>query len=124
MRTLFGVGTPRGLQGRAAALFATLWWLLWHPVMACSLIGGRNESQTTLIDLHKAPHVRGITGTVERALPRAARAHPPSCASVGATAVWSCPHVRRRFASEAVRADGMGASVVSATIDSYATARS
>jgi len=67
MRTLFGVGTPRGLQGRAAALFATLWWLLWHPVMACSLICGRNESQTTLIDLHKAPHVRGITGTVERA---------------------------------------------------------
>jgi transposase len=67
MRTLFGVGTLRGLQGRAAALFATLWWLLWHPVMACSLICGRNESQTTLIDLHKAPHVRGITGTVERA---------------------------------------------------------
>jgi transposase len=67
MRTLFGVGTPRGLQGRAAALFTTLWWLLWHPVMACSLICGRNESQTTLIDLHKAPHVRGITGTVERA---------------------------------------------------------
>jgi transposase len=24
MRTLFGVGTPRGLQGRAAALLATL----------------------------------------------------------------------------------------------------
>jgi hypothetical protein len=67
MRTLFGVGTPRGLQGRAAALFATLLWLLWHPVTACSLICGRNESQTTLIDLHKAPHVRGITVTVERA---------------------------------------------------------
>ena len=67
MRTLFGVGTPRGLQGRAAALFATLWWLLWHPVAACRLICGRNESQTTLIDLHKAPHVRGITATVEKA---------------------------------------------------------
>jgi transposase len=67
MRTLFGVGTPRGLQGRAAALFSTLWWLLWHPVTACSLICGRNESQTTLSDLHKAPHVRGITVTVERA---------------------------------------------------------
>ena len=50
MRTLFGVGTPRGLQGRAAALFATLLWLLWHPVTACSLVCGRNESQTTLID--------------------------------------------------------------------------
>jgi transposase len=67
MRTLFGVGTPRGLQGRAAALFATFWWLLWHPVAACRLICGRNESQTTLIDLHKAPHVRGITATVEKA---------------------------------------------------------
>ena len=32
MRTRFGMGTPRGLQGRAAALFATLLWLLWHPV--------------------------------------------------------------------------------------------
>ncbi len=28
MRTLFGVGTPRSLQGRAAALFAVLWSLL------------------------------------------------------------------------------------------------
>jgi transposase len=67
MRTLFGAGTPRGLQGCAAALFTTLWWLLWHPVTAYSLICGRHESQTTLVDLHKAPHVRGITVTVERA---------------------------------------------------------
>ncbi len=43
MRTLFGVGTPRGLHGRAAALFATLWWLLWHPVTACSLICGNER---------------------------------------------------------------------------------
>lgn len=28
MRTLFGVGTPRGLQGRVAALFVTVWLLL------------------------------------------------------------------------------------------------
>jgi hypothetical protein len=27
MRALFGVGTPRGLQGRAVALLATLWSL-------------------------------------------------------------------------------------------------
>ena len=67
MRNLFGVGTPRGLQGCAAALFTTLWWLLWHPVRAYSLICGRHESQTPLVDLHKAPHVRGITVTVERA---------------------------------------------------------
>jgi len=38
MRTLFGVGTPRGLQGRAAALFAALWSLLWHPATAFTLI--------------------------------------------------------------------------------------
>ena len=31
MRTVFGVGTPRGLQDRAVALLATLWSLLWHP---------------------------------------------------------------------------------------------
>jgi hypothetical protein len=28
MRTIFGVGTPRGLQGRVAALWATLWVIL------------------------------------------------------------------------------------------------
>jgi transposase len=28
MRGLIGVGTPRGLQGRLRAVFATLWWLL------------------------------------------------------------------------------------------------
>ena len=79
MRSLFGVGTPRGLQGRAAALFTTLWWLLWHPVTACSLICGRNESQTILIDLHKAPHVRGITVTVERAFATGCCAGLVSC---------------------------------------------
>src|SRR5262245_43540642 len=60
IRKLFGVGTPPGLHGRAAALFATRLWLLVHPVTACSLICGRNGSQTPLIDLLKAPHVRGI----------------------------------------------------------------
>jgi len=28
MRTIFGVGTPRSLQGWAAVVFATLWSLL------------------------------------------------------------------------------------------------
>src|SRR6202035_4006515 len=28
MRHLIGVGTPRGLQGRLAAVISTLWWLL------------------------------------------------------------------------------------------------
>ena len=31
MRTLIGVGTPRGLQGRALALFGCLWSLLHAP---------------------------------------------------------------------------------------------
>jgi len=39
MRTLFGIGTPRGLQGRAAALLMTLWSLIWHPKTACTTIG-------------------------------------------------------------------------------------
>ena len=29
MRTLFGVGTPRSLQGCAAALLAFVWCLIW-----------------------------------------------------------------------------------------------
>src|SRR5438105_8699474 len=40
MRTLFGVGTPRALQGRLAALAAVLngWWRLTvHAIVPCGL---------------------------------------------------------------------------------------
>jgi hypothetical protein len=67
MRTLFGVGTPRSLQGRAAAVVATLWSLLWHPETLCPMICGRHESPTVSIDLRSPWHVHGITGTLEKA---------------------------------------------------------
>ena len=67
MRTLFGVGTPRGLQGRAAALFAALWSLLWHPATAFTLIWSRHESPIVLIDLQRPRNVRGITVTLKNA---------------------------------------------------------
>ena len=58
MRTLVGVGTPRGLQGRAAALFAALWSLLWHPATAFTLIWSRRQvrirqSQWTVGERHE-----------------------------------------------------------------------
>ena len=34
MRHLIGVGTPRGLQDRLAAVISTLWWLLGGAVRA------------------------------------------------------------------------------------------
>jgi transposase len=67
MRTLFGVGTPRSLQGRAVALFATLWSLLWHPETVSTLIWGRHESPTGPIDFHRPRYVHGITVTLEKA---------------------------------------------------------
>src|SRR5688572_15523766 len=41
-------------------------------VLRCAICG-RSQSQTTSIDLHKAPHVRGTTATVERAQARGVR---------------------------------------------------
>jgi hypothetical protein len=67
MRTLFGVGTPRGLQGRAAALFAALWSLLWHPATAFTLIWSGRESPIVLIDLQRPRNVRGITVPLKNA---------------------------------------------------------
>jgi transposase len=39
-----------------------------HPLDPDAKITKMKDGRTTVIDLHKAPHVRGITGTVERAL--------------------------------------------------------
>ena len=52
MRTRFGVGTPRVLQDRAAALLVTLWSLIWHPKMACTTMWTRYGPSTASIDLH------------------------------------------------------------------------
>lgn len=60
MRTLFGVGTPRGLQGRAAALLAMLWWLMWHPETTCSTIWRRFWLSTAPTDLHRRRHLHGV----------------------------------------------------------------
>ena len=52
MRMLFGVGTPRGLQSRAAALVATLWTLISHPKTTWTTIWTRYAPSTVSIDLH------------------------------------------------------------------------
>jgi transposase len=59
MRTLFGVGTPRGLQGRAAALIATLWSLIRLPETISTMIWGRDESSTAPVDLRVHRQIRG-----------------------------------------------------------------
>ena len=60
MRTLFGVGTPRGLQGRVAALLATLWSLLWHPETTATTIWTRFWPSASLTDLRPRRDIRGI----------------------------------------------------------------
>src|SRR4029453_2217959 len=60
MRTLFGVGTPRGLQGRAAALLATLWSLLWHPETIPTTIGTGFWPSTARTSLYTRRNARGF----------------------------------------------------------------
>jgi transposase len=56
MRTLFGVGTPRSLQGRAAAPLAALWCLIRLPQMLWEAIWTMYRPLTSLNDLldHRA----------------------------------------------------------------------
>jgi Transposase DDE domain len=58
MRTLFGVGTPRALQGRAAALLATLWSLMWHPETTDTTIWTRFWPSAAPTDLHAPREAR------------------------------------------------------------------
>jgi hypothetical protein len=51
MRTLFGMGTPRSLQGRAAALLASLWCLFQLPEMLWDAIWSMHRPSTSLNDL-------------------------------------------------------------------------
>ena len=50
MRTRFGIGTPRGLQGRASSLIAKLWSLFWHPKTTCTTLWIRYAPSTASID--------------------------------------------------------------------------
>jgi transposase len=61
MRRLFGVGTPRGLQDRAAALLATLWSLLWHPETTATTIWTRFWPSAAPTDLDARREPRGIS---------------------------------------------------------------
>jgi transposase len=60
MRTLFGVGTPRGLQDRAAALLATWWSLLWHPETTATTIWTRVWPSASPTDFDGRREPRGI----------------------------------------------------------------
>jgi transposase len=60
MRTLFGVGTPRGLQGRSVALLATLWSLLWLPVTTATTIWTRSRASAVSTDLLRRRSARGV----------------------------------------------------------------
>jgi transposase len=51
MRTLFGVGTPRSLQGRAAALLASLRCLMRRPETLWDAIWTRYRPSTSVDDL-------------------------------------------------------------------------
>jgi transposase len=52
MRTLFGVGTPRSLQGRVAAAFAVVWSLVRPSEMLWARLRSWNRSTTPNIAFH------------------------------------------------------------------------
>jgi hypothetical protein len=64
MRTLFGVGTPRSLQGLVAALFALLWSLIRLPEMLWDAIWTMYRPWTSLDGLlgHRDDHPQRLTG--------------------------------------------------------------
>ena len=55
MRTLFGVGTPRGLQGRVAALFVVLWSLLRLSDTLWTRLTRLYRPAPSTVDFHRVP---------------------------------------------------------------------
>ena len=60
MRTLFGVGTPRGLQGRVAAFFVTLWLFVKPSVTLSARLTRLYRLTTSNINLHACRTSRRI----------------------------------------------------------------
>ena len=67
MRQLFGIGTPRSLQGRAATLLATLWSLRWHPETTETTIWTPFWPSAEPTDLHAPPETRVFTLVLRKA---------------------------------------------------------
>jgi transposase len=60
MRTLFGVGTPRSLQGRVAAIFVTVWSFLRSSERFWARLPCLYRPLTSTVDLHKFSKVGRI----------------------------------------------------------------
>jgi transposase len=60
MRTLFGVGTPRSLQGRVAALFVAVWSLVPTFDTLCSRLRSLYRPMTLNVELHSCRTVSRI----------------------------------------------------------------
>jgi transposase len=67
MRTLFGVGTPRGLQGRGAALLVLLWALMWHPITTATAIWTHCCLSSAPTESHTRRHAHAVTSVLGRA---------------------------------------------------------
>ena len=60
MRTLFGVGTPRGLQGRVAAFFVALWSFVKPSVTLWAWLTRLYRLTTSNVDLRACCKARRI----------------------------------------------------------------
>ena len=67
MRTLFGVGTPRRLQGRVAALLGCVWFLMRLPEMLSDVIWIMGRPSAWLGDLLAYREIRPPALSVETA---------------------------------------------------------
>jgi transposase len=67
MRTLFGAGTPRSLQGRVAALLRALWSLIRLPETVWDAIWTMYRPSTSLSDLLAHREIRQSVSSAETA---------------------------------------------------------
>jgi hypothetical protein len=60
MRTLFGVGTPRSLQGCVPAFFVALWWFVPSSETFWERLTWLYRAAISNVDLHACRNVRRI----------------------------------------------------------------
>jgi transposase len=117
MRTLFGAGTPRSLQGRVAALLRALWSLIRLPETVWDAIWTMYRPSTSLSDLLAHREIRQSFSSAETAFTTGCwrlaeqrvrftisseRTHPRTCVHIRVRDSALCP-VRRPRKSVSVR---------------------
>ena len=93
MRTLFGVGTPRSLQGRAAALLGCLWSLIRFPETLWDVIWTMYRPSTSIGGLLAHREIRPPALLLKPFSPRAASAPTSGAVTICGARLHSIPRI-------------------------------